>query len=418
MPSVKPVKNSPFRHRDFNLLALTRGFGTLGIQILSVAIGWQIYDITHSAFAIGLVGFFQFAPSLLLVLHAGHVADQMDRRSILAASHYLAALGAAVLAVATLGKHETPELIYAIAFLLGVVRIFGAPAGQALLPLVVPQEIFGSAVALNSMAFQLATIVGPAAAGGIFFFGTDAVYAVALGLLLLGGTTALLIRTRTKGDKRPFDAENLLAGLRFILKRPVMIGAISLDLFAVLFGGVVALLPIYAKDILDVGPQGLGLLRAAPAVGAALMSLFLARFALKRRAGFWLFVSVVIFGIATILFGISTLFWWSLLMLVVLGAADMVSMYVRAHLMQLNTPDNMRGRVASVNMLFITTSNELGDFESGLMAAWLGAVPAVVFGGAMAIVIAGLVAWRVPRLRKLNNLSKVEEEVSTGTPAL
>ncbi|HVY12901.1 MAG TPA: MFS transporter, partial [Alphaproteobacteria bacterium] len=341
---------------------------------------------------------------IALVLHAGHLADQLDRRRIVGATFMLAGFCGAVLMLATFAGFASSWLIYAMAFLLGIVRIFGAPAAQALLPTLVPREQFSRAVALNAMAFQLATIFGPAAAGAAFFLGTGAVYALAAALLIAGGVMGFAIRTRTQGEKRPFNFENLSAGLKFILARPVMLGAISLDLFAVLFGGVVALLPVYARDILEIGPQGLGLLRSAPAVGAALMSLALSRFAIKRGAGKWLFASVGVFGIATILFGFSENAAFSMLMLLILGAADLVSVYVRSHLMQLNTPDTMRGRVASVNMLFITTSNELGDFESGLMAGWLGVVPAVVVGGVLSIVIAGVVAWRVPSLRKLQHL--------------
>ncbi|MBI3418629.1 MAG: MFS transporter [Proteobacteria bacterium] len=408
--SAPAAPTSPWQYPDFRLLAFSRAFGTLGIQMLAVAIGWQVYDLTHSAFAIGFVGFCQFAPSVLLVLHAGHLADQLDRGRILGLAHLLAGVAAAVLMAATFFSAVSPYLIYAMAVLLGVMRIFGAPAGQALLPNIVPKEVFSSGVALNSMAFQLATILGPALAGGMFFFGTVAVYAAALLMLAIGGISALLIRTRTRGEKRPMNTENLWAGMKFIFARPIMLGAISLDLFAVLFGGVVALLPIYARDILHIGPQGLGLLRSAPAMGAALMSLYLSRYAIKNRAGFWLLASVVVFGVATILFGFSMNPLFAMGMLLILGGADMVSVYVRSHLMQLHTPDAMRGRVASVNMLFITTSNELGDFESGLMAGWLGTVPAVVFGGVMALVITALVAWRVPRLRKLKSLARIEVE--------
>jgi MFS family permease len=386
--------------------------------MLSVAIGWQIYGITNSAFAIGLVGLFQFLPSFLLALHAGHLADQMDRRLILAYTRYIEGACGIILMVSTFMGYESELIIYGVSLVIGATRIFGAPAGQALLPNVVPKEMFGKGVALNSMAFQLATIFGPAAAGAVFFFGTGTVYLLAAALLLLGATSAFRIQTRTAGEKLPLNAENLTAGLKFIFERPIMLGAISLDLFAVLFGGVVALLPIFAKDILDVGPQGLGLMRSAPAVGAAMMSLFLARHAIKKHAGLWMLASVVVFGIATIVFGLSTIFLLSLAMLLVLGGADMVSVYVRTHLAQLNTPDHMRGRVASVNMLFITTSNELGEFESGVAAGLLGAMGATIFGGAAAIVIAGLVAWKVPSLRKLDRLVPVETEDKPDQSAL
>ncbi len=401
---VRPV--SPFHYADFRYLIAGHGLGKLGVQMLAVAIGWQIYDLTGSPFSIGLVGLCQFLPCLLLVFHAGHLADQLDRRLILGVVRVVAGLAALTLMTVTLTGQVSAIIIYAMAFLLGLVHCFAMPAGQALLPNVVPTKVFSSATAYNSTAFQIATVTGPAAASAAFFLGTWAVYGFAFLALLVSGMAALRIKTRvTRGPKRPLTLENLSAGLKFILARPVMLGAMTLDLFAVFFGGLVALLPIYARDILDVGPQGLGLLRSAPAVGAALMALFLARFAIKRRAGMWLLASVVVFGAATIVFGLSTHVALSALMLLVLGGVDMVSVYVRSHLMQLNTPDSMRGRVASVNMLFITSSNELGDFESGLMAGWLGPAVAVVFGGAMSILVAGFIAWRVPSLRKLSALT-------------
>lgn len=398
---------SPFHYRDFNLLCAARFVGTLGFQMLGVAIGWQVYELTHDPFAIGLVGLAQFVPSVLLVLFAGQMADQLDRRIIMAATNFLAAFAAVMLLLGSAYHFISPNMIYALAALLGIVRIFGAPAMQALLPNAVPPEVFSKAVAFNSTAFQMATIIGPALAGGMFFFGVTAVYTGAA--LLLAGASVFNIKMRTKTTivKRPLTLENLLAGISFIRQRPILLGAITLDLFAVLFASVIALLPVYAKDILQIGPQGLGLLRCAPAIGAALMSLLLAKVGLTKNAGRNLFISIIVFGIVTIIFGLSTNAYLSFLMLVILGCADMVSVYVRTHLMQMNTPDDMRGRVASVNMLFITTSNELGDFESGAMASWLGTVPAVVAGGILSLVVAGIIAWRVPSLRNLKTLEKV-----------
>jgi MFS family permease len=406
-----PVDDSAkrlWRIQDFILLCLGRLSGTLGAQILSVAIGWQVYEITNDPFAIGLVGLCQFLPSILLVLFAGHLSDQMDRRLILGWTWMLAGFCALVLLITTALHMVTPLIIYMLAVLIGIVRIFGAPAGQALLPNVVPSELMSKAIALNSTAFQIATIAGPALAGALFFFGTVTVYIFSGVMLVTAGVVSLMIKTCTTGVKRPLTIENLVAGIHFIRQRPILLGAISLDLFAVLFAGVVALLPVYAKDILHVGPQGLGLLRAAPALGAAVMSLMLAKYSIKNNVGAWMLLSVVVFAIVTIVFGISENFILSLSMLLILGCADMVSVYVRTHLMQMNTPDDMRGRVASVNMLFITTSNELGDFQSGSFASMIGTIPTVIFGGVMAMVVAGFIAWRVPSLRRLKSFADVK----------
>lgn len=400
--------SSPLHYRNFVNLTLCRVASTLGVQMLSVAIGWHVYELTKDPFAIGLIGLFQFLPSAFLVLFAGHIADQFDRRKILTITYGAAAVGGLILMLATFNDVMTPHIIYLVAVLLGVVRIFGAPAQQALLPNVVPPEVFSKAIATNSGLFQIATIVGPALAGVTFFLGTGAVYLFSMMILLAAMAASIFITVRSGGVKRAVNLENLMAGIKFIFARPPLLGAISLDLFAVLFGGVVALLPVYAADILHIGPQGLGLLRSAPAVGAALMSIALVRYSLKRNVGFWLFASVVVFGLSTIIFGISTSPILSMAMLFILGAADMVSVFVRTHLMQANTPDDMRGRVASVNMFFVTTSNELGDFQSGTLAGWFGAMPAVVFGGVMSIMVAGLIAWKVPSLRNLKTLEEVK----------
>ncbi len=405
--AAKP-KTSPFHYPEFVLLSLSRFTGTLGWQMLGVAIGWQIYEITHDPFAIGLVGLSQFLPSVILVLFAGQLADQMDRKKIMAITHSIGAFVGAVLMLGEMDAFVTPALIYACAALLGIARIFGAPAMQALLPNSVPPDQFSKAVAFNSSMFQVGTILGPALAGALFYFGAATVFCVAALLMALASFLNTQMKTTTAIVKRPLTLENLFAGILFIKERPILLGAISLDLFAVLFASVIALLPVYAKDILHIGPQGLGLLRCAPAIGAVAMSLWLAKHGLRANAGRNMFLSIIVFAVVTIIFGISTNVYLSFAMLALLGCADMVSVYVRTHMMQMNTPDEMRGRVASVNMLFITTSNELGDFESGAMAAWLGTVPAVVVGGVLSLVVAGIIAWRVPSLRNLKTLEEVK----------
>jgi MFS family permease len=397
---------SPFAFRDFNLHYISRLCVTLGVQMFAVAIGWHVYELTGDPFSIGLVGLFQFIPSLLLVLHAGHLADVFDRARILTATSILAACASGLLLLATLFSFESSWVIYAAAAMLGAVRILSAPAAKAILSNIVPEESFGKAIAVSASAFQIATIMGPVLAGAAIALGMGAVYGCSMLLLVISAIANANIRTRTHRERRAATLEDLLAGAKFIFKRPILLGAISLDLFAVLFGGIVALLPVFAKDILHVGGEGLGFLRSAPAVGAAIMSVVLARVGLKRHAGPWMLLSVVVFGFCTIAFGLSTDFTLSLLLLVLLGAADMVSVYVRTHLAQANTPDDMRGRVASVSMFFITASNELGDFESGLMASWLGTSPAVVVGGFLSLAVAGLIAWKIPSLRKLDRLEE------------
>lgn len=404
----KPGALSALRYRDFNLHMAGRLFGNAGAQILSVGIGWQVYDLTHDPFALGMVGLCQFLPCLLLVFHAGHLADRADRARLLAGTYFLSALCGAVLLQLTWGNNAETWPIYVVSVILGIVRITGSPTSKALVLALVPPEASSSAIAYSAASFQIATIGGPALGGLAYIFGAAAVYWTAVFFLVLAGLFNILIRTRNSGGKRPLDLENMLAGLRFIIARPVMLGAISLDLFAVLFGGIVALLPIYAKDILHVGATGLGFLRGAPALGAAFMALLLARLPIRHGVGRKLFVSVAIFGLATIGFGLSQSFVLSFMLLVVLGAADMISVYVRTHLTQLQTPDAMRGRVASVSMLFVTASNELGEFESGVTASWFGTVPATILGGVMTLAVAALCAWRIPALRKIDRFEDAE----------
>lgn len=378
-------------HRPFLAFWLARVFTASGFQMLTVAIGWHLYQLTGNVLDLGLVGLVEFAPRVLFMLHTGHVADRYDRRKVAALCQTLQALIALALAVGSFTDNVSRELIFVLAFLLGAARSFEMPATQALLPNVVPPGLFPRAVAASASATQAATIVAPAVGGLLYALGSTWVYGPTVALYLIACLLTLSLDARRQ-QPQPGRAnlDSLLAGIRFIRSRPDILGAISLDLFAVLLGGATALLPVFAKDILLTGAWGLGLLRSAPAVGALLMSLWLARFPVERKVGLTMFTAVGIFGVATIAFGLSTSFWFSLAVLVMLGAADMISMVIRSAFVQLETPDEMRGRVSAVNGLFIGASNQLGEFESGVTAHWFGTVPAVVLGGVGTLVVTGV----------------------------
>jgi MFS family permease len=372
----------------------------------NVGVGWLVYDITRDPLALGLVGLFAFLPAVGLALLTGHVADRRDRRTILVVCYTGVSLTALGLLACAWSDIARPWPIYLLVLAFGAIRAFANPAGQALVPNLVPPAELGTAVAWSSSVWQTATIAGPAVGGLLYAVGDSVVFAAtAAGFAL---STALLAAIRTRRSpstpREPASWATLLAGLAFIRSRPAILGAISLDLFAVLLGGSVALLPIYARDILHTGPWGLGLLRSAPAVGALLMALALAHRPLRRRSGLRMFQAVVLFGLATIGFGLSTRLPVALLFLTILGAADMVSVYIRQTLVQIDTPDAMRGRVAAVNTVFIGASNELGEFESGLLAAFTGAVAAVVIGGVGTIAVAALWARWFPELRRRDAL--------------
>ncbi|MCY1401845.1 Enterobactin exporter EntS [compost metagenome] len=392
-------------HRPFLAFWFARVCTASGFQMITVAIGWHIYELTGNVLDLGLVGLVEFLPRVLFMLHTGHVADRFDRRRVAATCQVLQALVAGVLVLASATDSASRELIFLMAFVLGAARAFEMPATQALLPNVVPKELFPRAVAASASAMQAATIVAPALGGLLYAFGSLWVYGptaflyVAACALMLG-----LSSSQQQANKAPANLENLLAGIRFIRSRPDILGAISLDLFAVLLGGATALLPVFAKDILLTGPWGLGLLRSAPAVGALLMSFWLARYPIERNVGRIMFLAVGIFGLATIAFGLSSSFWLSLGVLVVLGAADMISMVIRGAFVQLDTPDEMRGRVSAVNGLFIGASNQLGEFESGVTAAWFGTVPAVVMGGVGTLLVTGLWIKLFPTLASRDKL--------------
>lgn len=398
-------------HRPFIAFWLARIFTASGFQMLTVAIGWNLYQLTGNVLDLGLVGLVEFVPRVLFMLHTGHVADRYERRKVAAICQTVQALIALSLAIGGLTGNVTREMIFILAFLLGAARSFEMPTTQAMLPSLVPAALFPRAVASSQSAQQLATIVAPALGGLLYAFGSVWVYGPTVVLYLIACVLTLNLPARqTPLNKAKATMDSLLAGIRFIRSRPDILGAISLDLFAVLLGGATALLPVFAKDILLTGAWGLGLLRSAPAVGALLMSLWLARFAVDRHVGRVMFTAVGVFGVATIAFGLSTSFWFSLAVLVVLGAADMISMVIRASFVQLETPDEMRGRVSAVNGLFIGASNQLGEFESGITAHWFGTVPAVVMGGIGTLVVTGVWIKLFPTLANRDRMHVPVEE--------
>jgi MFS family permease len=392
--------------RAFMRFWYARLASTSANQMLMVAIGWQMYDLTGSAWDLGLVGLLQFLPALLLVLIAGHVVDRYDRARIVSLC-MLAQTAVALLLAFSAHRHASSrELLLATSVLLGTVKAFQMPAQQALTPLLVPPEVLPRALAFASMGSQGAIVAGPALGGFIYVAGPTAVYVVCASLFALSGALVAGVRyAHVKATARNMSIDTLLAGVRFVRQKPVVLGAISLDLFAVLLGGATALLPIFAKDILHTGPWGLGLLRAAPAVGAFTLSLVLSRFPITRHAGRVLLGAVAVYGVATIVFGLSTSFTVAFIALIVVGAGDMVSVVIRQSLVQLDTPDAMRGRVSAVNSVFIGASNQLGEFESGVAAALLGPVAAVVLGGVGTLVVAGLWFKLFPTLAKRDALT-------------
>lgn len=391
--------------RPFTRFLLARFFGLTASQMLMVALAWHMYDLTRSAWDLGLVGLFQFVPALLVTLPAGQVVDRWHRGRIFAACVLLQALTAVVLVGAMGLGLDSRNLILALSVVLGVVRAFQMPAQQALTPLLVPSNLLARAVALSSSAVQVSVIGGPALGGVLYAAGAGAVYATCAVLSLAACALALRVHyAHQAAAGRAVSWREALAGLSFVWRRKVLLGAVSLDMFAVLLGGAVALLPIYARDILHTGPEGLGLLRAAPAVGALLMSLVLTRWPLQRHVGRLLFAAVAVFGLATVAFGLSHQLWWSVLALAITGAADNISVVVRLTVMQLETPDEMRGRVAAVNSIFIGASNQLGEFESGAVAALWGPEASAISGGPGTVLVA-LLWWRMfPALAQRDRL--------------
>jgi MFS family permease len=397
-----------FTYPDFSLYQLARFLVVAGLEMQSVAVGWQIYEITKRPLDLGLVGLAQFSPGILLFLATGHAADTFNRRKLLMACYFGFSACSALLLFYALSGWRTVLPMYGVVVLLGVVRAFNNPASRSLLPQIVSEEHLQNAVAWNSSVNQGGTILGPSLGGLIYAVtgGPAAVYTTSM--VAATGAAFLMSQVKLRSRARPrepLSLKSVLAGLRYIGQKKIILGSISLDLFAVLLGGAVALLPVFASEVLRTGPWGLGLLRASPAIGAGSMALLLAHRPFRSRAGMTMLWCVGGFGAFTILFGISRSLVLSMVALILVGSMDMVSVVVRSTLVQLATPDEMRGRVSAVEMIFIGASNEIGQFESGITAQWFGAVPAVILGGVGTLLITALWAWNFPELRRVEKLS-------------
>jgi MFS family permease len=405
-----------FTYPNFVSYTLARFFIVVALEMQSVAVGWQVYEITKRPLDLGYVGLAQFLPGFVLFLFAGHAADLFDRRKLLMWCYGGFGICSMLLLAISWRAPQSVHLIYAVLVLLGVSRSFSFPVSRAILPQLVPEEHFPNAVAWNASTFQIATIAGPAVGGIAYalFRGPETVYATAFVISVLSIVLTFRIHPlpasaeKLRVEKEPISLRTVLAGFGFIWEKKLILGSISLDMFAVLLGGAVALLPVYAREILHTGPWGLGLLRSAPGVGAALMAIAVAHRPIRRHAGPTMLFCVASFGVMTIIFGLSHSLILSLIALLLLGASDMVSVIIRATLVQVATPDEMRGRVSAVDMMFIGVSNELGEFESGLTAQWFGTVPAVVMGGVGTLLVIALWAWLFPELRRADKLTVAE----------
>lgn len=401
------------RFRGYAAYAAARFCTTLCWQMLSVAVGWQVYALTRNPLDLGYLGLMQFLPFVLLVLPGGYVADHTDRRLVLMTAFAAAAGCAGILAWRTLVGSQSTWPIFVVMTVFGSGRAFWMPASQSMTPNLVPTEAFPSAVALNSMLFEAGVIAGPALGGVLYLLGPSVVYCTVAALLLVSLFFIATIKpVRARQSEGGSQAAHFLDGLRYVLNRRALLGAISLDLFAVLFGGASALLPAYAHDVLHVGPVGLGLLRTATGLGATVTALILVAAPIERRVGHWMFAGVGLFGVATVVFGLSRSFVLSLIALVVLGAGDMVSVYIRHIFIQLETPDAIRGRVSAVGSMFVGASNELGEFESGVTARWLGLIPAVVLGGLLTLLVVGSYLKLFPELRLLDRFARKSDILS------
>jgi MFS family permease len=420
MPAIADARagRAAFSHPGFLLFQVARFLIVSAVEMQAVAVGWQVYEITKRPLDLGYVGLAQFLPAILLFPISGHASDRFERRNVLSACYAGYALCFALLLA--LSRHGVPSIapIYIVLVMIGIVRSFNGPASRSILPQLVPQEHFANAVAWNATIFQAATVLGPSFGGIVYaaFRGPSAVYVIAMVTAVGATVTTFRIKPEVKARPRePMNLKTLFAGLRFIRNNKLILGAISLDLFAVMLGGAVALLPVYAREILHTGPWGLGLLRTAPGVGAALMAILLAHWPLRGNSGPKLLWAVAGFGVFTIIFGLSRSLTVSLIALVLLGASDMISVIIRATLTLLATPDEMRGRVTAVDMIFIGTSNEFGQFESGLTAHWFGTVPAVVLGGVGTLLVVTLWAWWFPDLRRAGELHLITTDAQSTT---
>jgi len=420
MPATSDARagRAAFTHPGFVLFQVARFLIVSAVEMQAVAVGWQVYEITKRPLDLGYVGLAQFLPGILLFPISGHASDRFERRNVLSACYGGYAVCFALLLALARGGGRSVHSIYVVLVLIGVVRSFNSTASRSILPQLVPQEHFPNAVAWNASIFQAATILGPSFGGILYaaFRGPSVVYVVAM-LTAIGATVSsfrikpeVKVRPREAYSSKSMTMKTVFAGLHYIWRKKLILGAISLDLFAVLLGGAVALLPVYAREILHTGPWGLGLLRTAPGVGAAIMAVLLAHRPLRGRSGPMLLWSVAGFGIFTIIFGVSRSLTVSLIALLLLGASDMISVIIRATLTQLATPDEMRGRVTAVDMIFIGTSNEFGQFESGVTAQWFGTVPAVVLGGIGTLVVIAVWAWLFPELRQAGELTAIRSE--------
>ena len=401
-------ERSVLHHRAFAQFWLARIVTMMAYQMLSVAVGWHVYELSGRALDLGLIGLAQFLPSIVLVLIVGHVADRYDRRRISRLTMAIGVAASVALCIGSATGHVFEFGIFAAVFVIGAARAFQNPSMQALLPALVPAHDLSRAVAASATAAQIATIAGPALGGVVYAFGPAAAYAVCAVLYAAGVIAMHRMRiARTVPSREPPTLQSLFAGISYIGRNPVMLGAILLDLFAVFLGGATALLPIYARDILHIGPWGLGVLRSATAVGALVMALWLARHPLQGGVGRTMFAAVAVYGVATIVFGASTEVILSFAALLVMGAADMVSVVVRSSIVQLRTPDDMRGRVNAVNTMFIGASNQLGEFESGVTAEWFGAVRAVILGGVGTLAVVAIGMRLFPPLLAFDRLERV-----------
>jgi len=420
MPPIAESRagRAAFSHPGFLLFQIARFLIVSAVEMQAVAVGWQVYEITKRPLDLGYVGLAQFLPGILLFPISGHASDRFERRNVLSACYAGYALCFALLLALSWRGVPSIAPIYVVLVMIGIVRSFNGPASRSILPQLVPQEHFANAVAWNATIFQASTVLGPSFGGIVYaaFRGPSAVYVIAMVTAIGATVTTFRIKPEVKARPRePLNLKTLFAGLHFIRNNKLILGAISLDLFAVMLGGAVALLPVYAREILHTGPWGLGLLRTAPGVGAALMAILLAHWPLRGNSGPKLLWAVAGFGVFTIIFGLSRSLIVSLIALVLLGASDMISVIIRATLTLLATPDEMRGRVTAVDMIFIGTSNEFGQFESGATAQWFGTVPAVVLGGVGTLLVVTLWAWWFPDLRRAGELHSITTDAQSTT---